>query len=142
MNKKGGNDNMADKTVPSFVGMAPSGDVELGRVQLAPEVLEVIVGIATTEVKGVANTRGNFATDVAERFGRVRHGKGVKTNWSEEGLTIDVYCVVQYGFAVRDVALDIQKQIRHAIYHMTSLQTKEVNVHITGIEYEADIETV
>src|SRR4029079_16283211 len=127
--------NMADKTVPSFVGMAPSGDVELGRVQLGPDVLEVIVGISTTEVKGVANTRGNFATDVAERSGRVRHGKGVKTNWSEEGLTIDVYCVVQYGFAVRDVALDIQKQIRHAIYHMTSLQTKEVNVHITGIEY-------
>ena len=51
---------MADKTIPSFVGMAPSGDVELGRVQLAPEVLEVIIGIATTEVKGVANTQRKF----------------------------------------------------------------------------------
>ena len=133
---------MADKTVPSFVGMAPSGDIELGRVQLAPEVLEVIVGIATNEVKGVANMRGSFAADVAERFGRVRHGKGVKTSWSEESLTIDVYCVVYFGYSVRDVALEIQKQIRDAIYHMTSLQTKEVNVHITGIGYEADIDTV
>lgn len=130
---------MADKTIPSFVGMAPSGDVELGRVQLAPEVLEVIIGIATTEVKGVANTRGNFASGVAEKFGRVRHGKGVKTSWSEEGLSIDVYCVVQYGFSVRDVALDIQKQIRHAILHMTSLETKEVNVHITGIDYDTEM---
>lgn len=129
---------MADKTIPSFVGMAPSGDVELGRVQLAPEVLEVIIGIATTEVKGVANTQGSFATDVAEKFGKVRHGKGVKTGWSEDGLTIDVYCVVQYGFPVRDVALEVQKQIRHAIFHMTSLETKEVNIHITGIEHETE----
>lgn len=129
---------MTEKTIPSFVGMAPSGDVELGRVQLAPEVLEVIIGIATTEVKGVANTSGNFVSGVAERFGRVRHGKGVKTSWSDGGLTVDVYCVVQYGFSVRDVALEIQKQIRHAILHMTSLTTKEVNVHINGIEFEPE----
>ena len=129
---------MTAKTIPSFAGMAPSGDVELGRVQLAPEVLEVIIGIATTEVKGVANTSGNFVSGVAERFGRVRHGKGVKTSWSDGGLTVDVYCVVQYGFSVRDVALEIQKQIRHAIFHMTSLETKEVNVHINGIEFETE----
>lgn len=129
---------MTDKTIPSFAGMAPTGDVELGRVQLAPEVLEVIIGIATTEVKGVANTQGNFASGVAERFGRVKYGKGVKTGWSEEGLIVDVYCVVQYGFSVREVALEIQKQIRHSIVHMTSLETKEVNVHITGIEFETE----
>jgi uncharacterized alkaline shock family protein YloU len=129
---------MPDKTVPSFVGMAPSGDVELGRVQLAPEVLEVIIGIATTEVKGVANTQGNFATGVVEKFGKVMHGKGVKTEWSEDGLTIDVYCVVEYGYSVPAVAKEIQKQIRHAVFHMTSLETKEVNVHITGIQFETE----
>jgi uncharacterized alkaline shock family protein YloU len=133
---------MADKTVPTLVGMAPSGNAELGRVQLAPEVLEVIIGIATMEVKGVANTRGNFATGVAEKFGKVNHGKGVKTEWSEEGLTIDVYCVVEYGFSLPVIAVEIQKQIRHAIFHMTSLETKEVNVHITGIQFEAGMETV
>lgn len=133
---------MTDKTIPTFVGMAPTGDGELGRVQLAPEVLEVIIGIATTEVKGVANTRGSFATGVAEKFGKVNHGKGVKTEWSEDGLTIDVHCVVEYGYSVPAIAVDIQKQIRHAIFHMTSLETKEVNVHITGIQFEAGAETV
>lgn len=129
---------MAEKAMPSFIGTAPSGDVELGRVQLAPEVLEIIIGIATTEVKGVANTRGNFASGVAEKFGKVMHGKGVKTEWSEEGLTIDVYCVVEYGFSVPAVAQEIQKQIRDAVFHMTSLETKEVNVHITGIQFETE----
>lgn len=133
---------MAEKTIPSFVGTNETGDIELGRIQLAPEVLEVIIGIATTEVKGVANTRGNFATGVAEKFGKVNHGKGVKTEWSDEGLTIDVYCVIEYGYSVPAVAAEIQKQIRHAIFHMTSLETKEVNVHITGIQFEAETESV
>ncbi|MER2088786.1 MAG: Asp23/Gls24 family envelope stress response protein [Sporosarcina sp.] len=133
---------MSDKTIPTLVGTAPTGNSELGRVQLAPEVLEVIIGIATTEIKGVADTRGNFATGVAEKFGKVNHGKGVKTEWSEDGLTIDVYCVVEYGYAVPAIALEIQKQIRHAIFHMTSLETKEVNVHITGIQFETGAEMV
>lgn len=133
---------MANKTVPSFVGMEPSSEVELGRVQLAPEVLEVIIGIATTEVDGVADTRGNFASGVVEKFGKIVHGKGVTIGWSNEQLTVDVYCVVKYGYSVREVALEVQKQIRHAILHMTSLDTKEVNVHITGVLFDEEAETV
>ncbi|MFD1204410.1 MULTISPECIES: Asp23/Gls24 family envelope stress response protein [Sporosarcina] len=117
--------------------MDSSKNAVLGRVQLAPEVLEVIIGIATNEVEGVAATKGNFATGVAEKFGKVFHGKGVKTDWVDEGLVIDVYCVVQYGFSIPAVATEIQKQVRHAVYHMTSLETKEVNVHITGIEFDS-----
>ncbi len=130
---------MADKEITSTVRTALENGEELGRVQLAPEVLEVIIGIATTEVKGVANTRGSFATGVAEKFGRVQHGKGVKTYWSEGELVVDVYCVVKYGFGVREVAREVQKQVRNAIVNMTALETKEVNVHITGIEMEAEI---
>ncbi len=133
---------MANKAKPSIAGMAPSGDAELGRVHLAPEVLEVIVGIATNEVKGIADTKGNFAADVAEKFGKVMHGKGVKTSWSEKGLTVDVYCVIQNGFSVREVALETQKKIRHAIFHMTAIETQEVNIHITGIEFSTGTETV
>ena len=132
---------MAEKTNPSFVGMSSKGDAVLGRVQLAPEVLEVIIGIATNEVEGVATTKGNFATGVAEKFGKVFHGKGVKTDWLDDKLIIDVYCVVQYGYSIPAVATDIQKQIRQTVFNMTSLETNEVNVHITGIDFETPAET-
>ncbi|ARK20145.1 Asp23/Gls24 family envelope stress response protein [Sporosarcina ureae] len=127
---------MADKTNASFVGMTPSGDAALGRVQLAPEVLEVIIGIATSEVRGVIATQGNFATGVAEKLGKVMYGKGVKTEWADEGLKIDVYCIIEYGHSIPTIATEIQSEIRQAIYHMTSLQTHEVNVRITGIHFE------
>lgn len=127
---------MADKKMPAFVGMEPAKDEPLGRVQLAPEVLEVIIGIATNEVEGVAHTRGNFASGVIEKFGRTQHGKGVKTSWNEKGLVVDIYCVVQNGVPVQKVALEAQQQVRNAIFNMTSIETSEINIHITGIETE------
>lgn len=129
---------MAEKEMPSLGEKNENNEAALGRVQLAPEVLEVIIGIATNEVEGVAYTRGNFATGVAEKLGRTQHGKGVKTSWDESGLTIDIFCVVQYGFPVRVVAENIQEQVRTAIFNMTSLQTKEINIHITGIELASE----
>jgi uncharacterized alkaline shock family protein YloU len=47
-----------------------SGNNGHGKVEIAPEVIEVIAGIAASEVEGVASMRGNFATGVVERLGK------------------------------------------------------------------------
>ncbi|MDW0108917.1 Asp23/Gls24 family envelope stress response protein [Sporosarcina aquimarina] len=126
---------MADKTNSFFETNAKPGE-SLGRIELAPEVLEVIIGIATTEVEGIAMTSGNFATGVAEKLGKVIHGKGVKTNWIDNKLIIDVYCVAEEGELIPQVAENVQKKIREAVFHMTSIEAGEVNVHVTGIRSE------
>ena len=56
---------------------------------------------------------------------------------SEEGnIVIDVFCTVKFGFAIPKVAKEIQSTIRQAIFNMTAIETSEVNVHITGIQFE------
>jgi uncharacterized alkaline shock family protein YloU len=59
-------------------------------VEIAPEVIEVIAGIAASEVEGVAQMHGNFAAGVAERLGKKNHGKGVKVDLSESGIKVAV----------------------------------------------------
>jgi len=131
---------MAEKT---FVQPIPSGKEELGQIEVAPEVIEVIAGIATTEVEGVAATRGNFASGVVERFGKKVHSKGIKAIIGDEGqIMIDVYCSVKYGYSIPKVAKEIQTAIRQAIFNMTSIDTSEVNVHITAIQFENNTEEV
>jgi len=128
---------MAEKVSKSFKQPTPVGKEELGNIEVAPEVIEVIAGIATTEVGGVAATRGNLASGVVERFGKKVHSKGIKTSMTEDGgIVVDVYCTVKYGFAIPKVAKEIQTSIRQAILNMTAIETKEVNVHITGIDFE------
>jgi len=128
---------MGEKQLSSFIQPTPQGKEELGKIELAPEVIEVIAGIAVTEVEGVAATRGNLATGVAERFGKKVHSKGVKSSFSEDGaIIIDVYCSVKFGHSIPKVAKGVQSQIRQTIFDMTSIETSEVNVHITGVQFD------
>ncbi|WP_203333001.1 Asp23/Gls24 family envelope stress response protein [Planococcus beigongshangi] len=127
---------MAEKTVP-YVQVKPTNKQNLGNIEVAPEVLEIIASIAATDIEGVASMRGNFASGVAERLGKKVHGKGVKTELSEEGLMIDIYCVINYGVSIPQTALKIQEQVRQTLENMTSLQTQEVNVHITGVQFDS-----
>mgnify|MGYP003418879868 CR=1 FL=1 len=46
------------------------GNNSLGKVEIAPEVIEVIAGIAASEVEGIAQMRGNFAAGVVEKLGK------------------------------------------------------------------------
>lgn len=107
----------------------------LGKVEIAPEVIEVIAGIAAAEVNGV-EMRGNFATGVVERLGKKNHGKGVKVDLTEDGIIIDVYVTMKFGITIPEVAGQIQENIRQALLNMTALEMKEINVHVVGVQFE------
>jgi uncharacterized alkaline shock family protein YloU len=107
-----------------------------GKVEIAPEVIEVIAGIAASEVEGVAGMRGNFATGVVERLGKKNHGKGVKVELTESGIKVDVYCLMKFGVSIPSVAGKIQDNIRQALLNMTALDAEEVNIHVVGIQFE------
>lgn len=112
------------------------GNDGYGKVEIAPEVIEVIAGIAATEVEGVAQMRGNFAAGVVERLGKRNLGKGVKVDLSETGIKVDVYCVVKFGVSIPAVAQKIQDNIRQTLLNMTALEAEEINIHIVGIQFE------
>jgi uncharacterized alkaline shock family protein YloU len=112
------------------------GDTSLGKVEIAPEVIEVIAGIAAAEVDGLFAMRGNFASGVAERFGRTTHSKGVKVELAEDGILIDLYVILNYGISIPRVAQELQSSIRQTIRSMTALEIKEINVHVVGIQMD------
>lgn len=113
-----------------------SENTELGKIEIAPEVIEVITGIAASEVEGISEMRGSFASDVVERFGKKSHGKGVKVELTEEGIAIDLYVVIKFGVSIPKVAEMLQTNIRQSLKNMTALDTKEINVHVVGIQMD------
>ena len=107
-----------------------------GKIEIAPEVIEVIAGIAASEVEGVAQMRGNFASGVVERLGKKNHGKGIRVELSEEGIIVDVYCLMNFGVSIPTVAQKVQDNIRQALFNMTALEVEEVNIHIVGVTFD------
>lgn len=117
-----------------------SDDASLGEVEIAPEVIEVIAGIAAAEVEGLYAMRGNFASGVAERFGKQTHNKGVKVELTDTGITIDVYCILYFGSSIPQVAQKLQTNIRQTLKNMTQLEISEVNIHVVGINMDEKVE--
>ncbi|WP_163652803.1 Asp23/Gls24 family envelope stress response protein [Listeria sp. PSOL-1] len=112
-------------------------EVTLGKIEVAPEVIGVIAGLATCEVDNVAAMQGGFASEVRERLGgTTNYRKGVKIVLEENGITIDVYCTVFFGAIIPLVAESIQTAVRDTILSMTGLSVLEVNVHIVGVQFD------
>lgn len=111
---------------------------ELGKIEIAPEVIEVITGLAAAEVEGVAHMSGGFVGDIAERLGRKNLAKGVKVEVGKKEAAVDVYLIVKYGYKIPEVARNIQDNVQNAIQNMTGLKVVEVNVHIVDVEFKTE----
>ena len=84
---------------------------ELGEIIIAPEVIEVIIGIAASKVDGVYGMRGSLASNVTELLGKAAHGKGVYLKNDEDGL-------------------------KQQVLFMTDVALSEVNIHVVGVVAE------
>lgn len=104
-----------------------------GEIVIAPEVIEVIIGIAASKVEGVYAMRGDLASNVTELFGRAAHAKGVSLKNDEDGLKVDLYCYLNYGVAVPKVALNMQEKVKQQVLYMTDIELAEVNIHVVGV---------
>ncbi|QBP18636.1 Asp23/Gls24 family envelope stress response protein [Acetilactobacillus jinshanensis] len=111
-----------------------SGQSSLGKIKIAPRVLEIIASIAAVQVKGVNRMRGSLATSVNELFGHREWGKGIRLAFNKHHeLIVDIYVYINYGYSVPKVALQIQDKVKQQLLFMTELNVGTVNVHVEGI---------
>ncbi|MGM1045997.1 Uncharacterized conserved protein YloU, alkaline shock protein (Asp23) family [Paenibacillus uliginis N3/975] len=108
---------------------------EIGQIQIAPEVIEVIAGLATVEVSGVAGMSGGFAGGIVELLGRKNLSKGVSVEVGQREAAVDVSVIVEYGHRLPEVAGEIQRNVKRSIENMTGLTVVEVNVHIHDVQF-------
>lgn len=112
---------------------------DIGTIQIAPEVIEVVAGFATLEVEGVAGTSGGIAGGIAELLGKKNVAKGVKVEVGQKEAAVDVNIVVQYGFKIPEVAQAVQESIKKSIEVMTGLNVVEVNVNVHDVLLKSDV---
>ncbi|CAM3801306.1 Asp23/Gls24 family envelope stress response protein [Alkalicoccus chagannorensis] len=115
----------------------PAMQNELGQVEIAPDVLEIVTGLAASEIEGVDHLRGSFASGVAERLGRKStHSKGVKIDLDDEGVMLEIYLVATYGYSIPDIGKKVQENVIQTMEMMTGVKVKHVHIHVTGVQLE------
>jgi len=118
-------------------------DSSIGSVRIADEVVEVIAGMAASEVEGVAEMSGSFVGDIANMFSRGKNAtsRGIKVEVGENEATVDLFLGVEYGVSIPNVARKVQEVVKEAIEGMTGLSVLEINVHIQGVNFKNTAES-
>lgn len=107
-----------------------------GRIIFADDVVATIASLAAADVPGVAGMSGGVVEGFTEKLGKKSLTKGVKVEVGQEEAAIDISVLIQYGFRIRDVCLEIQKATKTAVETMTGLRVVEINVFVQAVVFE------
>ena len=113
---------------------------QLGKVEIAPEVIQIISGIAASRVEGVVGLSGGVASNLNQLLGRKNVKKGIRVELDDQ-LVIELAVVVQYGYHIPEVGREIQEQVKSAVESMTGLIVDQVVVRVDGIKFPQEKNT-
>ncbi len=114
---------------------------EYGKIQIADEVIQIIAGLAASEVEGVAGMSGSFAGGITESLlGRKNLAKGVKVQFGEgdRSCGIDISVALYFGVNIPRVGVEIQEQVKTRVENMTGLEVSSVHVHVVGVTFQGE----
>ena len=115
---------------------APSLSSPLGRISISNEAVAHIVGRVAAEAYGVV---GMAARNPRERLltrDRLRQGISVGGN-AEEGVTIELSVVVEYGLNLAEVAATVRSQVAYDVERLTGLPVETVEVFVEDVRITA-----
>ncbi|MET9257005.1 Asp23/Gls24 family envelope stress response protein [Streptomyces sp. NPDC048182] len=112
---------------------------ERGRTTIADGVVEKITGMAARDVDGVHAMGSGVSRTLGAVRDRVPGGtksvtRGVKAEVGERQTALDLEIVVEYGFAISDVARDVRENVIAAVERMTGLEVVEVNIAVSDVK--------
>lgn len=121
------------------IKISTSGNSE---VYFAPDVLSTIAGLAVSEVEGLANSvrfAGLINDKVSRKPTNVKNlTRGIKIDVAEGVVSVQISCVIEYGYSVHEVCANIQENVKKTIETMTGMTVKNVDVHVTGLSFSKE----
>jgi uncharacterized alkaline shock family protein YloU len=135
--RTGSSGSGTQKSLGGRVGSGSPGD--RGRTTIADGVVEKIAGLAARDAVGVHNMGGGIARTFGAMRERVPGGarsvsRGVKAEVGEVQTALDLEIVVEYGFAILDVADSVRDNVINAVERMTGLEVVEVNIAVSDVK--------
>lgn len=109
---------------------------EGGSINISDDVIATMVKLAVQEVDGVAAMAVTAGPAVADLLGIKSSAKGIKVQFTEDAVIIDVVIMVKYGCNILSVAKNIQEAVLNAVQAMTGIDQVSVNVHVSGVAFE------
>lgn len=106
-----------------------------GMIKISEDVVASIAAIAATETEGVSGLYSNLTSDIASFLGKKNLSKGVKVQFEGDTVAVEISLLAKYGYGIREIAQNVQTQVKSSIESMTGLRASAVNVQVGGVTF-------
>ena len=106
-----------------------------GKVSCNKNILLSIVNLAAKEIAGVSSLCENFGSGLKKLFSN-NYTDGVKITNTNDGVNVDIYLNVWFGYSVNDVAYRVQENVKNGISSMMEVKVNSINVHVLGVDFK------
>ena len=106
----------------------------MGTIQISEDVVASISSSVALETEGVGVLLNAYMADLVG--GKKMTAKGVRVEMAEDGVVVNLFLMIRYGFAIAEVAQKVQNAVYSALEGMTGFPVKSVNVHVGGISFD------
>jgi uncharacterized alkaline shock family protein YloU len=108
----------------------------LGRISISHEAVAHIVGRVAAEAYGVVGMAPRNSRQRLLIRDRLRQGITVGGT-AEDGVTIELSVVVEYGLNLAEVASSLRNRVRYEVERLTGLKVAEIEVRIQDVRRSA-----
>ena len=137
-------DKNQKKNLPSKANyteaLLPMGSNCPGEIRIASAALSTIIRKAVCSVEGVSRLAGNSLVDnIAEFVGskKVMH-RAIQITIGESSIEAAIAINIRYGFALPEIAAEVQKNVVCQVRELTGLTASRVDVIIREMEFSDD----
>jgi uncharacterized alkaline shock family protein YloU len=114
-------------------------ETKLGRIEVSPAAIASLASQAVLESYGVVGmATKDLASGIVEILQPASHRRGVDVNFGQDGITIDLYVVIEYGTRIAVVARNIQSAVKYAVERALGVPVAAINVHVQDLRVSAD----
>jgi len=104
---------------------------KIGKITIAPEVLETTARLTTLAVPGVARVTSPPGMQ------RLVGADGIKVEVVGNSVRVELYVVTEPDVNMLNVGRQIQAEVARAIQDMVGMEVQSVDVHIEDVSYPA-----
>jgi uncharacterized alkaline shock family protein YloU len=107
-----------------------------GKIEVSPHAIATLAAQSVLECYGVvAMASPHLVNGLAELLHIAQRNRGVEVRVDAEGITIDLYVVLQHGTRITTVANEVMHSVIFNVERALGMPLRAVNVHVQGLRF-------
>lgn len=111
---------------------------EYGAITIDSEVVARIAGMAATDCYGIVGMAAKNVQDgIVQLLKKESLTKGIRIEVGEDGITIDIHIIVEYGTNIAAIADTLISTIQYKVKEYTGISVQNVNIFVEGVRVDS-----